>query len=158
MTWNLRRVVTGHDKNGRAVVSIDEFAKNAKSSRPGQTGIVVWSTDGHPIDNTDEFDGSQRQLGTSISNGSVFRIVKYDPGVAPRNHRTDSIDYAVVMAGEIDMDLDGIVVHLKAGDVLVQRGTIHDWINRGTEPCIIAFTLIGAAPVKVAGKTLHETG
>jgi quercetin dioxygenase-like cupin family protein len=158
MSWKLRRVVTGHDKNGRAIVNIDEIAKNVTSSRPGQAGIVVWSTEGHPIDNTDDADGSMRSLGTSIPNGTVFRIVKYDPGVAPRNHRTDSIDYAVVMAGAIDMDIDGTVVHLRTGDVLVQRGTIHNWINRGTEPCIIAFTLIGATPVKIAGKTLHETG
>jgi quercetin dioxygenase-like cupin family protein len=158
MTFKLRRVVTGHDKDGRAIVSIDEIAKHVTSSRPGQAGVVVWSTEGHPIDNTDEADGSLRTVGTSISNGTVFRIVKYDPGVAPRNHRTDSLDYAVVMSGEIDMDIDGKVVHLKAGDVLVQRGTIHNWINRGTEPCLIAFTLIGANPVQVGGKTLRETG
>src|SRR6266851_1628033 len=158
MTFKLRRVVTGHDKDGRAVVSIDEIAKHVTSSRPGQAGVVVWSTEGHPIDNTDEADGSLRTVGTSIPNGTVFRIVKYDPGVAPRNHRTDSLDYAVVMSGEIDMDIDGKVVHLKAGDVLVQRRTIHNWINRGTEACLIAFTLIGAKPVQVGGKTLRETG
>jgi quercetin dioxygenase-like cupin family protein len=88
----------------------------------------------------------------------VFRVVRYEPGVSPRNHRTDSIDYAVVMSGEIDMDLDGTVVHLKAGDVLVQRGTIHNWINKGKEPCIIAFTLVGAKPVTAGGKTLHAVG
>ena len=74
----------------------------------------------------------------------MFRIVEYGPGVAPRNHRTESIDDAVVMAGEIDMDIDGSTVHLRAGDVLVQRGTIHNWNNRGTEPCVIAFVLIAA--------------
>ena len=51
-----------------------------------------------------------------------------------RNHRTDSIDYVIFMSGEIDMDLDGTVVHLKAGDVMVQRGTIHNWINKGKGP------------------------
>ena len=158
MTFKLRRVVTGHDETGRAIVSIDEIANNVTSSRAGQAGVVVWSTEGHPIDNTDAADGSRRVLGTSIPNGTVFRIVKYDPGVAPRNHRTDSLDYAVVMSGEIDMDIDGTLVRLKAGDVLVQRGTIHNWINRGPEPCLIAFTLIGAKPVQVGGKTLHETG
>jgi mannose-6-phosphate isomerase-like protein (cupin superfamily) len=158
MTLKLRRVVTGHDKNGKAIVHIDEIAKNVLTSRPGQAGVVVWSTEGHPIDNTDDYDGSQRKLGTSLSNGTVFRVVKYDPGVSPRSHRTDSIDYAAVMSGEIEMDIDGTIVHLKAGDVLVQRGTIHNWINRGTVPCIIAFTLIGAKPAAVGGKTLHETG
>jgi quercetin dioxygenase-like cupin family protein len=74
-------------------------------------------------------------------------------------HRTDSIDYAVVLSGEIDMQLDdGTEVHLRAGDVLVQRGTIHNWINRGTAPCVMAFTLIDAKPVEVGGKMLHATG
>ena len=56
------------------------------------------------------------------------------------------------MSGEIDMELDDSVVHLKAGDVLVQRGTIHNWVNRGTEPCVIAFILIDAKAVEVGGK------
>ncbi len=62
------------------------------------------------------------------------------------------------MAGEIDMELDDTTVHLKAGDVLVQRGTIHNWVNRGTVPCVIAFVLIGAKPVEVGGKVLHARG
>jgi hypothetical protein len=56
------------------------------------------------------------------------------------------------MSGEIDMDLDGTIVHLKAGDVLVQRGTIHNWINKGTEPCVIAFTLVSAKSVTAGGE------
>ncbi|MEK9678800.1 MAG: cupin domain-containing protein [Rhodospirillaceae bacterium] len=64
--------------------------------------------------------------------------------MTPRNHRTDSIDYAVVISGEIDMEMDDTVVHLSAGDVLVQRGTIHNWFNNGTKPCVIAFVLISA--------------
>ena len=78
--------------------------------------------------------------------------------MSPRNHRTDSIDYAVVMSGEVDMELDGTSVHLKAGDVLVQRGTIHNWINRGTEPCVIAFVLIAAKPVTAGGTVLRAQG
>jgi quercetin dioxygenase-like cupin family protein len=88
----------------------------------------------------------------------VFRVVSFGPGVAPRNHRTDSIDYAVVMSGEIDMELDGTSVHLKAGDVLVQRGTIHNWVNKGTVPCVIAFALIDAKPVSAGGKKLDAQG
>jgi len=56
------------------------------------------------------------------------------------------------------MELDDTKVHLKAGDVLVQRGTIHNWVNRGTEPCMIAFVLIAAEPVTVGGKVLHAEG
>jgi quercetin dioxygenase-like cupin family protein len=158
MELKLRRVVTGHDKNGKAIVKIDEPVKNIVQGRPGAMSSVIWSTDGFPVDNTDEADGAQRNVSTSQDNGTVFRVVKFMPGVTPRNHRTDSIDYAVVMSGEIDMDLDGTVVHLKAGDVMVQRGTIHNWINKGTEPCQIAFILVGAKPVTAGGKTLNAVG
>ena len=128
------------------------------SPRPGALYSVIWSSDGFPVDNDIELDPSGKKIGTTISNGTVFRIVSFGPGVAPRNHRTDSIDYAVVMSGEIDMDLDGTIVHLKAGDVLVQRGTIHNWINRGSEPCVIAFVLISAKSASAGGKLLPAQG
>jgi quercetin dioxygenase-like cupin family protein len=158
MTFKLRRVVTGHDASGRATVRIDEPVKNVISGRPGASSSVIWSTRGFPVDNDDDFDGALRDVKTSEGDGTVFRVVRYEPGVTPRNHRTDSIDYAVVISGEIDMDLDGTVVHLRAGDVLVQRGTLHNWINRGREPCVIAFVLVGAKPVSAGGRTLHAVG
>jgi len=158
MPVQVRRVVTGHDKNGRAVVKIDEVSKNIISSRPGQTACVVWTTESFPVNNTGETDEGLRQVGTTLKNGTVFRVVEFGPGVAPRNHRTDSIDYAVIVSGEIDMELTDSVVHLKAGDVLVQRGTIHNWINRGTTPCVMAFVLIDAKPVEVDGKVLNAVG
>jgi len=158
MTFKLRRVVTGHDASGRATVRIDEPVKNVISGRPGASSSVIWSSKGFPVDNDDDFDGALRDVKTSEGDGTVFRVVRYEPGVTPRNHRTDSIDYAVVISGEIDMDLDGTVVHLRAGDVLVQRGTLHNWINRGREPCVIAFVLVGAKPVSAGGRTLHAVG
>ena len=158
MALRVRRVVTGHDANGRAVVKIDEICKNLVSSRPGQMASVVWTTESFPVNNTGDADAGLRQVGTTLNNGTVFRVVEFAPGVAPRNHRTDSIDYAVVLSGEIDMELSDSVVHLKAGDVLVQRGTIHNWVNRGTEPCVIVFVLIDAKPVEVSGEVLHAQG
>jgi mannose-6-phosphate isomerase-like protein (cupin superfamily) len=158
MTLNLRRVVTGHDAQGRAKVLIDEQVSNRFSPRPGAEYSVIWSSEGFPVDNDDDADPSRKKIGTTISNGTVFRIVSFGPGVSPRNHRTDSIDYAVVMSGEIDMVLDDETVHLKAGDVLVQRGTIHNWVNNGTVPCVIAFTLVSAKPVSPGGKTLDARG
>src|SRR5919109_3506037 len=152
MALHFRRVVTGHDATGRAIVKIDEIAKNLVSSRPGATACVVWTTQGFPIDNTGDEDRGLRQVGTTLDNGTVFRVLELAPGVSPRNHRTDSIDYAVVMSGGVDMELDDSTVHLKAGDVLVQRGTIHNWVNRGSVPCVIAFVLIAAKPVEVAGR------
>jgi quercetin dioxygenase-like cupin family protein len=157
--FQIRRVVTGHDANGKAVVLYDEIGKEVSVGRPGATSCVVWTTEGWPISNDGSEDEAKRKSGTTLENGTVFRIVRFDPGVTPRNHRTDSIDYAVVMSGEIDMDLDGTVVHLKAGDILVQRGTVHNWINRGKEPCVIAFSLIYAKPVTTkSGKKLDAHG
>jgi quercetin dioxygenase-like cupin family protein len=146
MTLRARRVVTGHDANGRAVVKIDDIPA-VRSNRPGHEAFVAWSTQGYPVDNVGDEDAAQRELGSTLPDGTVFRVISYGPGVAPRNHRTSSIDYAVVMSGEIDMALDDSVVHLRAGDVLVQRGTVHNWVNNGTKPCVIAFVLIDARPV-----------
>lgn len=159
MDLKIRRVVTGHDAQGRAKVEIDEIAKNVISSRPGAQSCVVWSTKGFPVDNDGFSDPTTGTFKTTVNNGTVFRIVRYGPGVSPRNHRTDSIDYAVVISGAIEMELDdGVVAKLKAGDVLVQRGTIHNWVNRGNEPCVIAFVLVSAKPVTTGGKPLTAVG
>ncbi len=159
MSLTVRRVITGHDDNGRAKVIIDEIAKNVVSGRPGANAAVLWTTEGWPISNDGSADASGRKVGTTLDNGTVLRVVSFEPGVTPRNHRTDSIDYAIVISGEIDMELDdGASVHLKGGDVLVQRGTIHNWVNKGTAPCVIAFVLIAAKPVTAGGKVLSAHG
>lgn len=159
MSLRIRRVVTGHTGDGRAHVEVDEIAKNVISNRPGASSCVVWSTKGFPVDNDGFHDPTSGSFNTTVEGGTVFRVVRYEPGVTPRNHRTDSIDYAVVIAGAIDMELDDrVVVKLKAGDVLVQRGTIHNWVNRGSEVCIIAFVLISAKPVSASGKQLDAIG
>ena len=158
MALQIRRVVTGHDNQGRAIVRVDEICRNVISRRPRHQSCVIWSTGTLPADNSDDADGAARELGTTQPNGTVFRIVEYQPGVAARVHRTESIDYAVVLSGEIDMQLDGSEVHLRAGNVLVQRGTIHNWVNRGTQPCVIAFVLVAAQPVERDGKELRALG
>jgi quercetin dioxygenase-like cupin family protein len=159
MSLQIRRVVTGHNSEGRAKVEVDEIASNVISNRPGASSCVVWSTKGFPVENDGFADPTKASFKTTVEGGTVFRIVRYEPGVTPRNHRTDSIDYAVVISGEIEMELDdGITVKLKAGDVLVQRGTIHNWVNRGTEACVVAFVLISAKPVSASGQTLAAVG
>ena len=158
MALQVRRVITGHDASGRAVVTIDEVAKNVVSGRPGANAAVVWTTEGFPANNDGDADAGLRQVGTTLANGTVFRIIEFSPGVAARNHRTDSIDYIVIISGEIDMELDGSVVHLKAGDVMVQRGTIHNWVNRGSAPCVLAVVLVDAKPVEAGGKVLNAVG
>ena len=159
MALHVRRVITGHDANGKAIVKIDEVAKHTASGRPGATAVNVWTTEGFPITNDGSADdGLRKGVGTTIKNGTIFRIIEFAPGLAARNHRTDSIDYIVIISGEIDMELDDSRVHLKAGDVMVQRGTIHNWVNNGTAPCVLAVILIDAKSVEVPGKVLHAIG
>jgi quercetin dioxygenase-like cupin family protein len=153
----IRRVVTGHRRNGEATILIDELSNDVVSFRPGATVCNVWSAP-LPADNDDPADGAKQIVGTTMKGRSVFRIIEYAPGVTPRNHRTDSIDYAIVLSGEITMEIDRAEVMLRAGDVLVQRGTIHNWVNRGDVPCVIAFVLIDAAPVVVAGGEMRAIG
>jgi quercetin dioxygenase-like cupin family protein len=155
----IRRVVTGHSAEGRARIEIDENVKNVISNRPGASSSVIWATEGFPVNNDGFEDPTSGSFKTTVEGGTVFRVVRYQPGVAARNHRTDSIDYAVVISGAIEMELDdGVVVKLKAGDVLVQRGTMHNWVNRGTEDCVVAFVLISATPVKAGIISLEAVG
>ena len=152
----VRRIITGHDDQGKAIVKIDEICNHFREGRPGAMVCNVWTTDTAPADNSGQEDKGKREgKFTMIENGSVFRIIEFKPGVQQRVHRTDTIDYIVVMSGEIDMELEaGEEVHLKAGEVMVQRGTVHNWINRGTESCVLAVILIHANSVVAGGQTL----
>ncbi len=158
MALRVRRVITGHDTSGRAIVKIDEVSENLFTGRPGATACNVWTTEGFPVNNDGEADESLRKVGTTLKRGTIFRIIEFAPGLAARNHRTDSIDYIVVISGEIDMELDDSLVHLRAGDAMVQRGTIHNWVNRGTAPCVLAVVLIDAKSVEAGGKVLPAVG
>ncbi|HZU89948.1 MAG TPA: cupin domain-containing protein, partial [Stellaceae bacterium] len=88
--------------------------------------------------------------------GTVIRITEIAPGAPKFMHRTETLDYALLLSGECDLELDsGEIVHLKAGDVVVQRGTMHAWVNNGTAPCVFAFVLIDAMPATVGGAALR---
>ena len=158
MALRVRRVITGHDGKGQPIVKIDEVAKHLFTGRPGATACNIWTTEGFPVDNDGAEDAGQRKAGTTLPNGTIFRMIEFAPGVAARNHRTDSIDYITVISGEIDMELDDSTVHLQAGDVMVQRGTIHNWVNRGTAPCVLTVVLIDARSVEAGGKVLPAVG
>jgi quercetin dioxygenase-like cupin family protein len=155
----IRRLVTGHDEQGRAVVKFDDVCR-FKEGRPNGFISNIWTTDTQPANNDGDGDAAQRPgKFTTVENGTVFRILDFHPGVQKRVHRTDSIDYIVVMSGEIDMELEsGEEVHLRQGDVMVQRGTVHNWINRGTAPCVMAVVLVHARPVQAGGKALEAFG
>ena len=174
MTYKIRRVITGHDKDGKAVCISDNIATEVlqRESRPGVALTNFWQTKSTPA----EYDGEEESLGGPFilhppKNGSIFRMVEFkpeDPEVLktldgksafsemgaskaivenarhPFMHRTNSVDYAIIVKGEINMLLDDTEVHLKAGDVVVQRGTNHAWSNQGKETCLIAFVLIDA--------------
>ena len=141
-----RRVVTGHDASGKAVVLFDGPAPNVKlREASGLTSTLLWVTDESPADISGADDRAAREIGIAPpANGTIFRIVDFPPTGAGLMHRTRSIDYAVVLEGEIDMLLDDSEVHLRAGDVLVQKGTHHAWVNRRSESCRIAFVLVDA--------------
>ncbi len=148
MALNIRRVVTANDQNGKSVVWIDDQASNFRTNRPGVSTVLVWMTDSTPPDVSGSEDLGARQIGRPPPRrGSVFRVIEFAPGNETDMHVTQTIDYVLVMAGEIDMVLDdGAEVHMTEGDVLVQRATVHNWANRGTAPCTIAFILIDASP------------
>ena len=170
----IRRVVTGHDDSGKAVVAMDGAASARWARLGGLVSTQLWRTAEMPVDNMADGDPVTGEIKTPPPpNGSVFRVTEFPPvtdevdklehsSVAaslgaipvgdiknkhPFQHRTNSVDYAIVLSGEIDMLLDDSEVHVTAGDVIIQRGTNHAWVNRGTEPCRIAFILIDAEPV-----------
>jgi quercetin dioxygenase-like cupin family protein len=145
----IRRVVTANDNDGKSCIKWDNEIE-AISGRPGFSRYPMWATKKLPAEQTGE-DPIKWEIGTTIAGGSVFRLGRYEPGVAERWHRTDSIDYAIVVSGEMWMQLDKEEVHLKAGDVVIQRGTIHNWANRGKEPCLMLFVLIATEGGKATG-------
>jgi mannose-6-phosphate isomerase-like protein (cupin superfamily) len=166
MTMQVRRVVTGHDENGDAVIVSDErLTAVSRGLGAGISGCEMWSTNRMPIDNSAAAYAAQRAgfvghyihanyIGTGA--GTTFRITEFAPGHARFTHRTETADYVVVLSGTIDMELENDeVMHLKPGDVVVQRGTVHTWVNRGSVPAVTAFILMDATPAEVAGKQLR---
>jgi mannose-6-phosphate isomerase-like protein (cupin superfamily) len=170
-----RRIVTGHDANGRAVVLFDGDSPHSfiLDKAGGLRLTELWETRSSPADNSGSRDAAEHERRIEpVGGGSVFRIIEYPPdrvrlktldpdrffhGMGaraadavtrrhPGMHKTDTIDYCVVLSGEIWAMLDVGEVLLRAGDCLVQRGTNHAWSNRTDEPCLIAFALIAAKP------------
>ena len=143
----LRRIVTGH-REGRSVVWKDGAATNQMSRVPGLVSTLVWSTDATPADYLLDEDMGERKLAIQPPTGGTrFSVLEIAPGNAPYMHRTDSIDYVICLEGEIEMELDGgETVRMSAGDVMVQRGTGHSWVNRSSKPCRLAVVLIDGRP------------
>jgi mannose-6-phosphate isomerase-like protein (cupin superfamily) len=172
----VRRVVTGHDEHGKAVVSLDGDPPHIITSAiPGEFFTEVWKTFSSPatIDSGKDTTLGPRKLSPHAM-GSVVRLVQIPPESGkpmddearkahfaslgspeastgsghsrhPLMHRTETIDYGVVLEGEITLLLDDSEVDLKPGDIVVQRGTNHAWSNRSDKPCRILFVLLDGA-------------
>jgi quercetin dioxygenase-like cupin family protein len=154
MTIKIRRVVTGHDAEGKAIITSDDVMGNVATLRSGNSNALLWVTDDTPADIEGSEDPSTRGMDIEPpARGSVFRMLELAPGKSAFMHRTNTIDYAVVISGKCTMLLDDEAeVDMSAGDVMVQRATWHGWANRTDEPCQIIFILIGS---KTPSKVLH---
>ena len=143
-----RRIVTTHDADGKSTILIDGDATNQKFPSDKISSTMMWSTDASPTGIAGNEDEGARILGSAPpANGSRFTMMEFLPGNAGHLHRTDTVDYVICIAGEIDMFLDGSqFVTLRAGDVLIQRGTNHSWVNRSDQPCRLAVVLLDALP------------
>jgi mannose-6-phosphate isomerase-like protein (cupin superfamily) len=172
----IRRIVTGHDANGRAVVVSDGEVANVvrPANRPGVELHNIWQIDSTPAPVFGPSETTAGPIGLlPPKSGSVFRVVVFppeqswidsvsrdearqafasmgaaeaaDPSVAPAHplmHRTETVDYALCLEGEIHMVLDDSETLIKPGDAVIQRGTNHAWSNRGERDCKMLFVLL----------------
>jgi len=174
--WRVRRVLTGHDAQGKSTFIADGLAPNVKemASMPGLALTDLWETRGAPASNAGRDDAADRPVRLEPPrNGSILRVVEFPPdsqwreradarrafdsigaGHAadrrssdPMMHRTRTVDYIIVLKGEIYAVMEKGETLLRAGDILVQRGTNHSWSVRGSEPCIVAAVLVDAKPL-----------
>ena len=173
MIWRVRRVLTGHDADGRSTFIADGPAPNVKEMT-AITGLALtdlWETGAAPASNTGDKDAAERPVRLEPpKNGTILRIVEFPPDAAwrgatdgkagfkaigaghaqdksssdPMMHKTSTVDYIIVLKGEITAIMETGEKLLRPGDVLVQRGTNHSWSVRGSEPCIIAAVLVSA--------------
>jgi hypothetical protein len=176
----IRRIVTGHDAEGRSIIVTDAASPHVQTVGADDFGVTdLWKTRGTPADNT----GSEDPCGRPITlapppQGSVFRVVQFPPDKdyldkwKPEDafatmgesgakaidrsagakhagmHKTASVDYAFVLEGEIWAIMDKGEVLMRAGDMLIQRGTNHAWSNRSSAPALVGFVLIDAKPLQ----------
>ena len=176
MSKPIRRVVTGHNAEGKSVFILDGPAPSTYTRGPGSAFITeLWETRDSPADNRGNVDATEHPFKLAPpQRGSVFRVIEYPPDSVrraaldrersghddgsgrsaaldrgnPRHpgfHMTSSVDYAIVLSGEIYALMDEGEVLLKPGDVLVQRGTNHAWSNRSEQSAYLAFVLVDAA-------------
>lgn len=154
----IRRIVTGHSTEGKAIFAKDTSFETALIASGDAEFALVWTAPDLPVNNNDETDGREREAGLTLHGGSVIRVVDMLPGKASPMHRTSSLDYGIVMSGQLELELDdGVKTLLSPGDIVIQRGTMHLWRNPSdTETCRIIFVLTEATPVEINGEPLAD--
>jgi quercetin dioxygenase-like cupin family protein len=167
----VRRLVTGHTADGKAIVDSDTLLHpvdphasldlTPATNRPEKGGgfILLWKTNSFPAklqDSWSDLTGQNVPLADPV--GTTVRIVDMPPGLSSPMHRTVSLDFGVVLKGEVVLELDdGVESLVKEGEVVVQRGTIHAWHNRTGEMTRVLFVLVPSEKVLVPGKRLEAT-
>ena len=172
MAKAVRRIVTGHGPDGRSTVVMDGPAPNVRQRQAGNASTLLWVTAESPADVSGGADRAAREIGVPPPRrGSIFRVAEFPPGIggdvrdnetvlrdfgigpdvarghAPRHpaiHRTRTVDYVIVLEGEITLLLDDAELLLQVGDVVVQQATNHAWINRGSATCRLGMVFIDA--------------
>lgn len=150
----IRRVVTGHDENLKSYIVSDGHGGSVRPTRPGHASTMLWCTDRMPVDIISDEDMGERKLGTAPpANGTRFTVHEIEPHLdyEPNFHRTDTLDYVIVIKGRLLMTLDNDKTELGPGDMVIMRGTAHSWRNVGDETCIVAFVLIDSDKLDVPG-------
>ena len=150
MALNVGRILTSYDEEGRVIIGDDKVMTNVSQLRSGNHQRLIWATDDAPAEIDGDDDPAERNMDIELpARGSVFQVLELVPGKDAYMHRTDTIDYAICMSGECVMVADdGDEINMKAGDIMVQRGTWQGWANRSDKSCQIAFILIGAKEPK----------
>ncbi|HZE60964.1 MAG TPA: cupin domain-containing protein [Burkholderiales bacterium] len=181
MIGRVRRVLTGHDSAGKSTILADGQAPNVKemASMPGLALTDLWETTAAPASNAGHADAAARPVRLEPpKNGTLLRVVEFPPDAHWRSsvnsrdafksigaahvvdkssadammHRTSTVDYAIVLSGEIHAVMEKGETLLRAGDILVQRGTNHSWSVRGNEPAMVAFVLVSAKPLSFGSR------
>lgn len=153
----VRCVVTGHNATGRAVVTDDTQLEGRMNPTKVSASTMIWTTVGSPIDMDSAEHGRERESGLTLANGSVLRVIDMLPGGCSPMHRTSSLDYGIVLSGQVELILDdGAITTMNAGDIAIQRGTVHAWRNTTDTPARIAFVLLDATAATVGGTPLPD--
>lgn len=177
MLQQIRRIVTGHNEHGKSYIAMDAPSPHSVAvlNEPAYGLTNLWITNSSPVDNSSDSDAAAQKLVLEPpANGSIFRVVEFPPDIQmigkvdreaafraigaehsldqqnprhPGMHKTNTVDYAIVISGEIYAMMDEGETLMKAGDCLIQRGTNHAWSNRSNAPCLVAFILINANPI-----------